>query len=159
MKQFVAIPGVNFVVGSEIDAYLGLLLQDFFAGNNLFKYPGVYTQDEHSKVNEYIFKKMEELPVPDYSDFPWDKYPNRIIPYMTARGCSWGKCNFCTDVVLVNGRTYRSQSKEKVLSDLQALSNQVGTNIFAFTDLKLNSNVEVWNALIDGLPKIVENPI
>ncbi|MDC7996783.1 B12-binding domain-containing radical SAM protein [Gilvibacter sediminis] len=159
VKQFVDIPGVDYVVGSEIDAYLGLLLQDFFAGNDLFKYPGVYTQEEHSKVNEYIFKKMEELPVPDYSDFPWDKYPNRIIPYMTARGCSWGKCNFCTDVVLVNGRTYRSQSKEKVLADLQALSDQVGTNIFAFTDLKLNSNVEVWNALIDGLPKIVENPI
>ena len=157
--QFVAIDGVNYVVGSEIDAYLGDLLKDFFAREDVFKYPGVYSKDKHNTVNEYIFKKMDELPVPDYSDFPWDKYPNRIIPYMTGRGFSWGKCNFCTDVVLVNGRSYRSQSKEKVLSDLKALSEQVKTNIFAFTDLKLNSNVEVWNSIIDGLPRIVDNPI
>ena len=78
---------------------------------------------------------------------------------MTGRGCSWGKCNFCSDVVLVNGRSYRSQSSEKVLADLKALSEQVGTNIFAFTDLKMNSNVEVWNSVIDGLPQIVDDPI
>jgi len=102
---------------------------------------------------------LEQLPVPDYSDFPWDKYPNRIIPYMTGRGCSWGKCNFCADVVLVNGRSYRSQTSEKILSDLTILGKQVGTNIIAFTDLKLNSNVQVWNSLINGISKIIDNPI
>lgn len=159
VQQFTDIDGVSYVVGSEIDDYLGKMLQDYFSGEDLFKYPGVYSKTRKSEQNNYIFKKLEELPVPDYSDFPWDKYPHRIIPYMTGRGCSWSKCNFCTDVVLVNGRSYRSQSKEKILSDLKALSEQVGTNIFAFTDLKLNSNVEVWEGLIDGLPKIVENPI
>lgn len=159
VDQFLSIDGVQFVVGSEIDDYLGKLLHDYFKGEDIYKYPGVYSREKSAVSNAYIFKHLEELPVPDYRDFPWDKYPNRIIPYMTGRGCSWGKCNFCSDVVLVNGRSYRSQSSEKVLADLKALSEQVGTNIFAFTDLKMNSNVEVWNSIIDGLPKLVDNPI
>lgn len=159
VDQFIAIEGVSYVVGSEIDDYLGKLLVDYFEGNDIYKYPGVYSKENRAVSNGYIFKALEQLPVPDYSDFPWDKYPNRIIPYMTGRGCSWGKCNFCTDVVLVNGRSYRSQSSDKVLNDLKALNEQVGTNIIAFTDLKLNSNVQVWNSLIDGLPQIIDNPI
>ncbi|MEP2936581.1 MAG: radical SAM protein [Gilvibacter sp.] len=159
VNQFTAIDGVSFVVGSEIDDYLGKLLVDYFKGNDIYGYPGVYSKGQKQVQNNYIFKKLEQLPVPDYSDFPWDKYPNRIIPYMTGRGCSWGKCNFCTDVVLVNGRSYRSQSSEKVLNDLEELSQQVGTNIIAFTDLKLNSNVQVWERLIEGIPKIIDNPI
>jgi radical SAM superfamily enzyme YgiQ (UPF0313 family) len=159
VNQFVSIPGVSYVVGSEIDDYLGKLLVDFFDNKNIFGYPGVYSNAKNEVKGNYIFKALEQLPVPDYSDFPWDKYPNRIIPYMTGRGCSWGKCNFCSDVVLVNGRSFRSQTSEKVLGDLKALSEQIGTNIFAFTDLKLNSNVQVWNSLINGLPTIVDKPI
>jgi anaerobic magnesium-protoporphyrin IX monomethyl ester cyclase len=156
---FVNIEGVSYVVGSEIDNYLGEMLVDFFQKKDIHSYPGVYSKGKEHVQNNYIFKDLEKLPVPDYSDFPWDKYPNRIIPYMTARGCSWGKCNFCSDVVLVNGRSFRSQSQEKILNDLKELSEQVDTNIIAFSDLKLNSNVQVWNALIDELPSIIENPI
>lgn len=159
LDQFTAIPGVSFVVGSEIDDYLGSMLEDYFNNKDISGYSGVYSKNKKEVTGNYIFKKLEELPVPDYSDFPWDKYPSRIIPYMTGRGCSWGKCNFCSDVVLVNGRTFRSQSSEKVLSDLKALSEQINTNIIAFTDLKLNSNLQVWNSLISDLPTIIKNPV
>ena len=155
---FTGLEGVSYVVGSEIDDYLGKMLLDFCDGKDIHSYPGVYSKENRVVKNDYIFKNLEQLPVPDYSDFPWDKYPNKIIPYMTARGCSWGKCNFCSDVVLVNGRSFRSQSKEKILSDLKELSKAIETNIIAFTDLKINSNVSIWNAIIEGLPKIIENP-
>ena len=156
---FLNIKGVSYVIGSEIDDYLGKMLVDFFQNKNIHSYPGVYSKEKKLVQNNYIFKDLEKLPVPDYSDFPWDKYPNRIIPYMTARGCSWGKCNFCSDVMSVNGRSFRSQSQEKILNDLKELSQQVDTNIIVFSDLKLNSNIQVWNALIDELPNIIEKPI
>ena len=35
-------------------------------------------------------KSLDALPVPDYSDFPWQAYPLRIVPLMTSRGCGWG---------------------------------------------------------------------
>jgi radical SAM superfamily enzyme YgiQ (UPF0313 family) len=41
---------------------------------------------------------------------------------------------------------------------LKELSEQVGTNIVAFTDLKLNSNLQVWNGIIDELTMIINNP-
>ena len=157
-QEWLNLDGVDAIVGTEIDSFLGDLVKDFLAGKNISNYPGVFTKSENDPDTSHVFKKMEDLPIPDFSDFPWEKYPMKIIPFMTARGCGWGKCNFCTDVTYVNGRTFRSMSKTKVLTQLQELSNANGTNLFYFSDLKLNSNLEVWNGLINDFPKYVESP-
>lgn len=158
-QEWLKIDGVNAIVGSEIDGFLSDLVKDFLNGEDIRKYPGVFTKAETDADTSYIFKAMNELPVPDFTDFPWDKYPVRIVPYMTGRGCGWGKCNFCTDVLYVNGRTYRSMTPQKVLNDLKELSRINQTNVIYFSDIKLNSNLDVWNALINDLPHYVTNPV
>lgn len=159
VSKFRKIPGVKYVVGSEVDAFLGDLLKDFFDNKDITKYPGVNGSTNKVNVSDYVFKEMDELPLPDYTGFPWDNYPFRVIPYMAGRGCSWGKCNFCTDVMYVNGRSFRSQSSKKILDDLSHLTKEVDTNIINFVDIKLNSHVGVWNDLIENLPKIVKDPV
>ncbi|MEL7004716.1 MAG: radical SAM protein [Bacteroidota bacterium] len=157
-QEWMKLEGVDVIVGAEIDGFLVNLVNDFFAGRDITKYPGVLTRGQTSSTPSHVFTDMEELPVPDFSDFPWDKYPMSIIPFMTARGCGWGKCNFCTDVTYVNGRTFRSMSKQKVLSQLKELSELNSSNHFYFSDIKLNSNLEVWYGLIDELPDYVKDP-
>jgi anaerobic magnesium-protoporphyrin IX monomethyl ester cyclase len=156
--KFVNLPGVDLVIGAEVDDFFADFLQDFFNENNIYKYPGIYDINFTEINNDYILKDIESLPIPDYSDFPWNKYPFKVIPYMTARGCSWGKCNFCTDVMYVNGRSFRSLSTKKILHELLVLSNNLETNVINFIDIKLNSNVNVWNDLIEQLPQIISNP-
>jgi anaerobic magnesium-protoporphyrin IX monomethyl ester cyclase len=158
-QEWLKLDGVNAIVGSEIDAFLADMIKDYFAKKDICKYPGVFTKDQPEADTSYIHKELNELPVPDFTDFPWDKYPMRIVPYMTGRGCSWGKCNFCTDVLYVSGRTYRSMTPDKVMNDLKELSKINKTNLIYFSDIKLNSNLEVWNSIINDLPKYVENPI
>jgi radical SAM superfamily enzyme YgiQ (UPF0313 family) len=158
-QEWLKIDGVNAIVGSEIDGFMADLVKDFLHGKDIRKYPGVFTKEEKNADTSYIFKEMNELPLPDFTDFPWEKYPMRIIPYMTGRGCGWGKCNFCTDVLYVNGRTFRSMTPQKVLNDLKELSRINQSNIIYFSDIKLNSNLEVWHALINDLPKYVKDPI
>lgn len=157
-NEWLNLLGVNAIVGVEIDSFFTELINDFFGGKSLDKYPGVFTSKNIDPDTSYVFNKMSELPIPDYSDFPWHKYPMKIIPYMTGRGCGWGKCNFCTDVTYVNGRSFRSLSSNKVLNDLKLLANNYTTNLVYFSDLKLNSNLEIWNTLITELPKYVNNP-
>lgn len=160
VKDFLQIPGVDYLVGYEVDNTLGGILDDYFKGVDISERPGIYSpkKTEELVASDYIFKEVETLPIPDFSSFPWEKYPLRVIPYLTARGCGWSKCTFCTDVLYVNGRTYRPQSTEKILHELKVLCDTVGTNIITFIDIKLNSNVQIWNELIENLPKVIKDP-
>lgn len=94
---------------------------------------------------------LDASPYPDYTDFPWDRYPNRIVSMLTARGCGWGVCKFCSDVVTVAGRTFRSRSLENVLGELRFHKEVHQTRLFCFSDLKLNSNLEMWRGLHEGM--------
>jgi anaerobic magnesium-protoporphyrin IX monomethyl ester cyclase len=98
---------------------------------------------------------LDAAPYPDYSDFPWDRYPNRIVSMLTGRGCGWGVCKFCSDVVTVAGRSFRSRSLPNVLSELQFHREVHRTSLFCFSDLKLNSNLEMWRGLHEGMQRAV----
>ena len=98
---------------------------------------------------------LDAAPYPDYSDFPWSRYPNRIVSIMTGRGCGWGVCKFCSDVVTVSGRTFRSRSLENVLGELEHHKDVHQTRLFCFFDLKLNSNLEMWRGLHENMQRVV----
>jgi len=83
----------------------------------------------------------------DFTDFPWDRYSGRIVPMMTGRGCQWDKCLFCSDVISVSGRTFRTRSVENVLLEMQEQARRHETTNFLFLDLKLNS----WPDMIRGI--------
>ncbi|MBV1858823.1 MAG: radical SAM protein, partial [Nannocystaceae bacterium] len=99
-------------------------------------------------------KDLDAIPAPDYSDFPWDAYPNRIAPLITGRGCGWGKCSFCSDITSTIGRTYRSRSLDNVLDEVTLHSERYNTKLFVFTDLKLNSDQSVWKGLHKNMQRV-----
>ena len=37
-----------------------------------------------------LLQYLDQLPVPDFNDFPWHGYSHRMISTMTGRRCSWG---------------------------------------------------------------------
>jgi radical SAM superfamily enzyme YgiQ (UPF0313 family) len=98
---------------------------------------------------------LDGLPFPDYDDFPWSLYPSRVVSVMTGRGCGWGVCRFCSDVVTVSGRTFRTRSIGNVLRELAHHFENYRTSLFCFSDLKLNSNLDVWRGLHDGFQRAV----
>ena len=94
------------------------------------------------------------MPFADYRDFDWHKYPTPIVPMITGRGCAWGACTFCSDVTSSAGRTFRSRSVDNVLAEIELQSSRHDTGQFVFTDLKLNSNPDVWNGLIGNIRRV-----
>lgn len=146
------IPGVTAVVGGEMDLSIPELVQAVLSGDDLLRFPGVVLPDGSRAPTAPPLHDLDRLPVPDYTDFPWDRYRTRVLPLMTGRGCQWNRCVFCSDIVSVSGRTYRTKSIEAVMHEVRELSVRHECNNFLFLDLKLNSHP----ALLRGITEQIQ---
>ncbi len=154
-EDWIKLPGVSVIFGGECDLVVTDVIDAVIEKRDLRGFPGVFLKEEASAQPAPPLHDLDRLPIPDYSDFPWEAYPHKIIPVMTGRGCGWGVCTFCSDVVTANGRGFRSRSPAVILNELSELSRRHGTRDFIFLDLKLNSDLQVWRALIDSFQTAV----
>lgn len=152
--EWIGLPGLSGLVGGEVEPYLADLVRAVMRRESLEQFPGVWSESPDGP-NAPPLQDLDAVPFPDYGDFPWQSYPNRIIPVATGRGCSWGACTFCSDVTGSAHRTFRTRSIENVLSELEYQADRFGTKLFVFTDPKLNSDLTVWDGLLNELPKRV----
>ena len=77
----------------------------------------------------------KKLPPPDFDGLPLDKYlaPKLVLPYLTSRGCYWGRCAFCSHDQLYRGQ-FRKKAAEQVLREMRWLSDRFDANAFYLTD-------------------------
>lgn len=143
------IPGISCVVGAEVDHDLPALVERLCAKDDPLIFPGVVMPDGRRSVAARPLRNLDKTPIPDFTDFPWDRYPVRIVPLMTGRGCQWDKCLFCSDVISTSGRTFRTRSVDNVLLEMQEQASRHDTTNFLFLDLKLNS----WPDMIRGVAR------
>jgi radical SAM superfamily enzyme YgiQ (UPF0313 family) len=153
-KDWLSIDGLAGLVGGEVEPYLQAIVEALIEEQDLSGFPGIWVPGKTEPNLSPPLKELDSLPFPDYTDFPWDRYPNKIVPLITGRGCGWGVCSFCSDVTSTAGRTFRSRSPENVLAELQHQSRIHQTQLFAFTDLKLNSSLPMWQALLENFQKV-----
>lgn len=155
VQRWLAIEGVTAVYGGEPERDLAELVEAVVAGGDISGYPGVSLPGRPALAPAPPLATLDELPFADYGDFPWQHYPNRIIPMMTGRGCEWGRCRFCADVVTSAARSYRTRSLDNVIEEIQMQSGRHDTSLFVFLDLKLNSDVDLWRGLTQRLPELL----
>lgn len=154
------IPGVSVVVGAEADANIGMMVETVCQHQSnvdrMLCFDGVTLASGKISQVAVPVRQLDQSPMPDYTDFPWDRYPVRIIPMMTGRGCQWDKCRFCSDVVSVNGRTFRTRSVDNVLQEMQEQSRRHDTTSFVFLDLKLNSYPDMIRGIANRIQQLVQ---
>jgi anaerobic magnesium-protoporphyrin IX monomethyl ester cyclase len=149
--EWLHIPGITALIGGEVDRALPGLVRDTVAGKDLLNHPGVYYPDGRRSPVPPPLKDLSSLPVPDFRDYPWGAYAERVIPVMAGRGCSWGQCKFCGDVFTANGRTFRTRTVDSMLDELVELSDRHESKNFILLDIKLNSDVKMWRGLIERI--------
>lgn len=152
-RAWARIPGVRAVVGGEFERRVGDFCEDVLAGANLDDRPGVFHSNGNGSALARPERDLDGLPLPDYTDFPWQAYERRVIPILMGRGCGWGRCRFCGDIVTANGRSFRTRSVRNVLEEMLVQSERHGTRDFVFLDLKLNSRPELWRELLRGIAR------
>ena len=77
---------------------------------------------------------LNTLPLPDFSDFPLDKYhsPLPVLPYLASRGCPWRRCAFCTHQKTY--LDYREEDAANTSERLSALQEHYGVRHFCLVD-------------------------
>ena len=152
-EQWVDIPGQLGVVGGELELQAPDIVRTLSNGRDLSKYPGIWRREGDRLAGEVTppLRELDQVPFADFTDFPWSAYPNKMVPILTGRGCGWGRCTFCSDVTSTAGRSYRSRKPDAVLDEVKHQFETHGTNLFVFVDLKLNSDLRVWRAILDRM--------
>ncbi len=148
------IPGMSAIYAGEPEFVLADIVRKLAQQEDVSGYAGVYTPNKILDRVATPISNLDAVPFPDFSDFPWDSYPNRIVPIMTGRGCGWGLCTFCSDVLTSAGRTFRSRSLDNVLQEIAFQRARFDVDLFVFLDLKLNSDLHVWRGLAEQLPQV-----
>lgn len=149
------LPGIAALVGAEVDRSLPELVTTLVEGGDLLRFPGVVLPDGRRSEAAAPLRRLDETPVPDFTDFPWDRYRTRVIPVMAGRGCQWAECVFCSDVHTAGMRSFRTRSAESVLHELEEQARRHQTRNFLFLDLKLNSSPALLRGLVEGMQRRV----
>ncbi len=145
------IPGITAIVGAEVDLIISDIACAAADGKSLLSFPGVVLPNGEKSERSTPLPRLDEIPIPDFSDYPWHRCANPVVPIMTGRGCGWARCLFCNDIAITSGRTFRTRTIESVLHEMKVQSRRYGTNKFIFLDLKINSNVRLWSDLIEQI--------
>ena len=153
-EQWMNLPGLTALIGGEVEPDLCNIVRQAIDKKAVVN-RGVWHQNGQLTLDAPPLQDLDQIPFPDYRDFPWSKYPNVIVPIITGRGCGWGACSFCSDITSTVGRTFRSRSPENVLAEIAHQHEQHEAKRLVFTDLKLNSNLAMWRGIINGLPEVL----
>jgi radical SAM superfamily enzyme YgiQ (UPF0313 family) len=149
------LPGLTAIIGAESDLVLPQILQAVRSNSDLLVFDGVLLPDGRRSRPALPLRDLDEIPIPDFSDFPWDKYRVRVVPVMAGRGCQWNRCTFCSDIASASGRTFRTRSVESVLNELATQAKRYQTTNFMFLDLKLNSYPSMFRGIVENIQSYV----
>ncbi|MFZ1426348.1 MAG: radical SAM protein [Geminicoccaceae bacterium] len=144
------VDGLTAIIGAEVERSIGNIVSDVLAYRDLGHHAGIFLPDGREGPPAAPLQRLDQLSPPDFSDFPWEAYPVRIIPALATRGCGWGRCTFCADIHTANGRTFRKRPAASVFAELCHQAERHGTRDVVFFDMKLNSDLELWRDLIAG---------
>lgn len=124
----------DVIVRNEGEKPLEGLLANRAAGRPLTEgVPGVVHRGGSSAPCAPL--SVAELPIPDFDDLPLGRYlsPELTLPLLSARGCYWGKCEFCHHG-MVYGEKYAPYKAPSLLETVRTLSERYGVRHFAFND-------------------------
>ncbi len=143
------VPGITAIVGAEADRSISAMVEAVCRKQSLRHFPGLTFPDGTRTEPAPPLRDLDDTPIPDFTDFPWERYPVRIVPMMTGRGCQWSRCVFCSDIVSASGRSFRTRSLQSVLLEMQEQALRHETKNFLFLDLKLNSYPDLFRGIAE----------
>jgi radical SAM superfamily enzyme YgiQ (UPF0313 family) len=157
-----AIPGIKLVVGgSNIHNNSGNFKDNVFdyvvSGEGEMMILEILEEIEQHKTYDTVQIRrqpeeqrlnLNELPLPDYTDFNFNEYmmPNGVCSEL-SRGCT-AKCTFCDETHFWK---YRQRMATDILKEVESLYYSRGTDVFWFIDSLVNGNLNELRAFCKGV--------
>lgn len=158
-EQMLQDPAIDYVIRGEGERPLVELVQTLQAGGSLRSVTNLGYKEEDRLVLNSMEENypLDELPLPDFSDFKTGDYLfwGKPMTFMvTSRSCPH-RCSFCS-VHLTFGTRYRRRSLDNILKEIQ-LRYEQGFRIIDFEDDNLTffkkDMKELCRRLIERYPK------
>lgn len=142
-------PSIDFVIRGEGERPLVQFLQAWLQRKDLGYVPNLgYKRNGRPTFNPVQAPfSIEELPLPDLSDLPIEKYRfgnNSLCCIVTSRGCPY-QCTFCS-VRSTFGSRYRRRSNESTLHEIKQRFRE-GYRVFDFEDDNLTYDIDAMKSL------------
>lgn len=132
-----------YITGDAEESLLALL-----SGNTNF--PGI-----SSKVWNGI-ADLNQLPIPDFSDYDWSLYKSKRISITGSRGCV-RDCTFCD--IHEHWNRYQYRTGDNIFAEMIHQKEKYGINLFSFSDSLVNGNQKEFRRLIHSLAEYnAKNP-
>ncbi|MDH5716848.1 MAG: B12-binding domain-containing radical SAM protein [Spirochaetia bacterium] len=148
-------PEVDFIIQKEGEKPLVELLKEILSSKNFENVPNLgYKKNSKpylTKIEENY--SINELPVPDLTDFELRKYKLEKQPMtfiITSRGCPYS-CSFCS-VRTTFGRLYRKRNNSLILKEIEKRYDD-GYRVFDFEDDNLTFHKGEMSILFDSIKK------
>jgi anaerobic magnesium-protoporphyrin IX monomethyl ester cyclase len=124
---------VDYIIYDQGESGLLALVK----GKELTKIPNlVYMKDNETKQNhEGILTNFENVPFADFSDFKLSEYytPNLVLPILSAKGCYWRRCSFCTHHNSYSHK-YAAKNVKRFVEELEHYNKTYRAKYFYFSD-------------------------
>lgn len=113
----------------------------------------IYKKDGKLLTNPKENYPIEEMPMPDFSDFSPQVFNNKNLSflrdknplsYQISRGCT-NRCAFCANIYINCKLEFKSY--EKVLTELEQMKERYNSNMFYFCDDGINNSYEYLETL------------
>ncbi len=131
------------VIVSEGEKPLEELVNHLKTGQALATVPNLIYMDDERVVHNTKAEALpyDQLVCPTFDQLPLEKYlmPYPVLPYMSSRGCYWGKCTFCTHSFIYDSY-YRKENETRVAEEIDYLSKKYKTKYFTFSDEAISPN-------------------
>lgn len=132
---------VDFIICKEGEKALLELIKNH-GNSNLENIPNlIYIKNnEIIRNNEGALAELDNIPLPDYSDFKLNDYfiPEKVFSITTSRGCYWRKCTFCT-----HHKTYadfKVREVKNIINEMKYFNEKHGVKHFNFVDEMISAS-------------------
>jgi len=111
-------------------------------------YPGI------DNINWQQVPDLNDIPIPNFDDYDWSLYQQRMISIVGSRGCV-RDCTFCD--IHEHWKKFQWKTGDKIFSEIQYLKSKYGINTFSFADSLVNGNQKEYRKLIAKLADFNNN--
>lgn len=120
----------DYLIAQEGESALHSVIESLKT-NQAPQHQNVFTKTNFKRRALFV-EPIESLPPLDFDGLDLNLYytPDLSLSVYTSKGCSWGKCKFCSQ----NSFYYREKNVEVFVSDLQYVAQHTKATHFQFTD-------------------------
>jgi len=146
---------ISYFIPNKGYSTLPKLISSIKENRDISNIPNLYyikdNEVKESKVS--ICSNINDLPVPNFSDFDLDSYffPKRLLPMDVAPVCYWKKCVFCAEIPDIKNNF---MGKEKFLEIIQEYRDNYKTK-----HIEIQSTCPSPKQMIEYMDVLIKNDI